>query len=149
MKFKYETIVGAEDFNSLFLPQRQAIDKMKYIPPFPMKKLSLAIFLIVFSSTAFSRTKKEYSTVDTSCPCLNIYGNHKIDYYVVDGSLIEGEKVDTVLSKISPKKLEVIKYADANCNCIYLLFVQTKKGMKLKRQIPITLNELENHLHNK
>lgn len=55
--------------------------------------------------------------------------------------------MDTVLSKISPKKLEVIKYADANCNCIYLLFVQTKKGMKLKRQIPITLNEQENHLH--
>lgn len=114
-----------------------------------MKKLFLAIFLIVFSSTAFSRTKKEYSTVDTSCPCLNIYGNHKIDYYVVDGSLIEGEKVDTVLSKISPKKLEVIKYADANCNCIYLLFVQTKKGIKLKRQIPITLRELGNRLNNK
>ena len=114
-----------------------------------MKKLFLAIFLIVFSSIAFSRTKKGYSTVDTSCPCLNIYGNHKIDYYVVDGSLIEGGKVDTVLSKISPKKLEVIKYADANCNCIYLLFVQTKKGMKLKRQIPITLMELEDRLHNK
>lgn len=114
-----------------------------------MKKLFLAFFLIVFSSTAFSRTKKEYSTVDTLCPCLNIYGNHKIDYYVVDGSLIEGGKVDTVLSKISPKKLEVIKYADANCNCIYLLFVQTKKGKKLKKQIPITLRELEDRLHNK
>lgn len=57
--------------------------------------------------------------------------------------------MDTVLSKISPKKLEVIKYADANCNCIYLLFVQTKKGMKLKRQIPITLRELENRLNEK
>jgi len=114
-----------------------------------MKKLFLAFFLIVFSSIAFSRTKKAYSTADTSCPCLNIYGNHKIDYYVVDGSLIEGGKVDTVLSKISPKKLEVIKYADANCNCIYLLFVQTKKGMKLKRQIPITLRELEDRLNEK
>lgn len=35
MKFKYETIVDAEDFISLYLPQRQTIDKMKFIPSFP------------------------------------------------------------------------------------------------------------------
>ena len=122
---------------------------MKYIPSFPLKKLFLIAILIISSLSAFSRAKRTYSTVDTSCPCLNIYGNHKIDYYVVDGSLIEGGKVDTVLSKISPKKLEVIKYADANCNCIYLLFVQTKKGKKLKKQIPITLRELEDRLNEK
>ena len=114
-----------------------------------MKKLFLTYILIISSLSAFSRTKKEYSTVDTSCPCLNIYGNHKIDYYVVDGSLIEAKKTEDVLSKISPKKAEFIRFADANCNCIYLLFIQTKNGKKLKKQIPITLRELGNRLNDK
>ena len=114
-----------------------------------MKKLFLIAILIISSLSAFSRSKKTYSIADTSCPCLNVYGNHEPDYYVVDGSLIEAKKTEDVLSKISPKKAEFIRFADANCNCIYLLFIQTKNGKKFKKQIPITLRELGNRLNDK
>ena len=73
MKFKYETIVGAEDFNSLFLPQRQAIDKMKFIPSFPMKKLPLIVLLLISSLSAFAKEQEEFhmphrmSNIRTDC----------------------------------------------------------------------------------
>ena len=38
---------------------RQAIDKMKYIPPFPMKKLFLIVLLLISSLSAFAKEQEE------------------------------------------------------------------------------------------
>ena len=111
-----------------------------------MKKIVLFISFVLISLSAFCDSKRSDST--SSCPCQYIYGNDKIDYVVVDGVVLSEQsqvRTHTDSVGINPKmikKMEIVKSVDTNCNCKVILFVRTKKGNKLKEQIPQTLNEL-------
>lgn len=68
---------------------------------------------------------------------------------MVDGVVLteqsEVRKNDGGLTSINPKmikEMEIVRSADANCDCKVIMFIRTKKGKKVKRQIPETLNEL-------
>lgn len=113
----------------------------------PMKKIVLCVSFLLISLSAFCDSKESDST--SSCPCLYINGNTKIDYVVVDGVVLteqsEVRKNDGGLTSINPKmikEMEIVRSADTNCDCKVILFIRTKKGKKIKRQIPEMLNEL-------
>lgn len=115
----------------------------------PMKKIVLCVSFLLISLSAFCDSKESDST--SFCPCNYIKGNTKIDYVVFDGVVTklaeqsEVRKNDGGLTAINPKmikKMEIVISEDTNCDCKVILFIRTKKGKKIKRQIPEMLNEL-------
>lgn len=117
-----------------------------------MSKYLFVLILLLSSVSVFSKSKSQ-NNGSASCPCQH-NDNHKIDYYVVDGVLLEADDQQppkqtssyslTSINSKDIKEAEIVKYADTNCNCVYIFFIRTKKGKKLKKQIPETLSELSN-----
>lgn len=157
--------------------RRQAIDKMKYIPPFPMKKLSLIVLLLISFLSAFTR-EKEVAPVEISvdealkscvggppqpsikttdlkeldeisvdealknrvgCPHTIKVANPKEGNfkYVLDGRIID--KKD--FGDIDIKDIKGMELVATNTYYDYI-FIRTKKGSRLSKQIPKTMKEL-------
>ena len=156
---------------------RQAIDKMKYIPPFPMKKLFLITLLIISSFPAFTREKKEAPvemSVDEalkSCvggppqPSIKTTDLKELDeisvdeamksrigcphaikttglkegnfLFVLDGMIIDEKR----FINLNINNIKDMKIVSTNTYCDYV-FIRTKKGSRLSKQIPITMKDL-------
>lgn len=128
--------------------RRQAIDKMKYIPPFPMKKLSLIVLLLISFLSAFAKEQEEASdeiSVDEAlknrvgCPHTIKEANPKEGSfkYVLDGRIID--KKD--FGDIDIKDIKGMELVATNTYYDYI-FIRTKKGSRLSKQIPKTMKEL-------
>ena len=156
---------------------RQAIDKMKYIPPFPMKKLFLIVLLLISSLSAFAKEQEEAPdeiSVDEALksriggppqPSIKTTDLKELDEISVDEAmksrigcphaikttgLKEGNFVFVLDGMIIDEKrfinlnindIKDMKIVSTNTYCDYV-FIRTKKGSRLSKQIPITMKDL-------
>ncbi len=164
--------------------RRQAIDKMKYIPPFPMKKLFLITLLIISSLSAFTREKevapieisvdealkscvggppqpsiKTIKTTDlkeldeisvdealknrVGCPHTIKVANPKEGNfkYVLDGMVMDKNDFGDIAINIDVNDIKYMELIITNTYYDYI-FIGTKKGSRLSKQIPKTMKEL-------
>lgn len=163
---------------------RQAIDKMKYIPPFPMKKLSLIVLLLISSLSAFAKEQEEASdeisvnealkscvggspqpsiksikttdlkeldeiSVDEALrnrigcpPTSKAPGQKEGDFkYVLDGMVIDKNDFGDIAINIDVNDIKYMELITTNTYYDYI-FIGTKKGSRLSKQIPKTMKEL-------
>ncbi len=131
---------------------RQAIDKMKYIPPFPMKKLSLIVLLLISSLSAFAKEQEDASdeiSVDEALrncigcpPTSKAPGQKEGDFkYVLDGMVIDKNDFGDIAINIDVNDIKYMELITTNTYYDYI-FIGTKKGSRLSKQIPKTMKEL-------
>ena len=160
---------------------RQTIDKMKYIPPFPMKKLFLIVLLLISSLSAFAKEQEEapdeisvdealksriggppqpsIKTTDLkeldeisvdealrNCigcpPTSKAPGQKEGDFkYVLDGMVIDKNDFGDIAINIDVNDIKYMELIITNTYYDYI-FIGTKKGFRLSKQISKTMKEL-------
>lgn len=153
---------------------------MKYIPPFPMKKLSLIVLLLISSLSAFAKEQEEapdeisvdealkscvggppqpsiksIKTTDLKeldeisvdealksrigCPhAIKTTGLKEGNFlFVLDGMIIDEKR----FINLNINDIKDMKIVSTNTYCDYV-FIRTKKGSRLYKQIPKTMKDL-------
>ena len=117
-----------------------------------MKKLSLIVLLLISSLSAFAKEQEEASdeiSVDEALrncigcpPTSKAPGQKEGDFkYVLDGMVIDKNDFGDIAINIDVNDIKYMELIITNTYYDYI-FIGTKKGSRLSKQIPKTMKEL-------